>query len=326
MDSHRTIQRGLLCCVLILLVGCRPDQSFGKASLDAAPGDPDIEFSIDIALQRSAWGTSIGRCHLQAAVRIYEPPDEDMSPYGEAGGTILEVPDDPLTCAHTIIEEQGEPIEIGGEGDNWAIAGEDIAAEEIILETSGQTIVLTATELESGSIRYEWEDCDQERFPFGKVLDLKLPDSDGAFIPGFTIDAAFAVGPDFEIVEPQTAEPRIEHNQSTDLTLAWDDLHEMPRVRGENVSVERMIWARNRHMDDHQPFEALGCLPDNSGMTIGADQLRQLQGNAAGEEASVLLGIQIDTVVTSPAFLTPWGRTISVRSTVSDGGDLLLFE
>ena len=66
--------------------GCEPDQGFGRVTPESNPGTPVIEFSIDIALQRAAWGQALGRCHLQAALRTYEPKDDEMAPYtGESG-------------------------------------------------------------------------------------------------------------------------------------------------------------------------------------------------------------------------------------------------
>ena len=315
-------------CILLAtgssVLSCASDQGFGSAKFDADPGSPDIDLSIDVALQRASWGTRVGRCHIQAAIRLYEPHDEAMRPYGESNGTVLGLPDRPMTCIHTDIAEPPGPVEIGGDRDNWAIAGEGVAAERIVLSSEQRDIVLHAIELDTGAIRYQWEDCALEEFPFGEVFDLHLPDRAEAFIAGFTVESAFAVGPDFRIVEPQSDPMGIEHDQGEDLVIAWDHAEPMPRVRDLEVDIEQIVWARNRTVSDHQPFEALGCLAEGGALTIRTEDLQTLRPNPSDDELEYLLGLQIDTVVTSPAFQTPWGRTISVRSTVSDGGDLML--
>ncbi len=313
-----------LCCFGIFTIGCEPDQGFSKVTPDTVLGEPDIEFSLDIALQRAGWGQSLGRCHLQAAIRVLKPTEEDMVPFSESNGTVIALPDEPMTCEHTPIEAAGEPVEVGGPKDNWAIAGEQIAADEFHLISDTQTIVLVATELETGAVRYEWDGCDQDLFPFGQVFDLHLPDAEDVLISGFSVDSAFAIGPDVRIDSPIPEERSVVHVQDQDLDFAWNDLHDFPMVRGESVTVDRTVWARNRRVDEEQPFEALGCRPSELGMTIHAEDWLKMEGNHSEEDKTRIVGLQVDTVVLSPSFEAPWGKPISIRSTVSDGGDLIL--
>jgi hypothetical protein len=313
-----------MCGIGILAVACDPDHGFAKMTPDSSPGEPDIEFSLDIALQRASWGQTLGRCHLQAAVRVLQPREDEMVPYGESVGTVIALPDEPMKCAYTQLELTDTPIEVGGVEDNWAIAGEQIAADEIHLISDENFLVLSATELETGSVRYEWDDCDEETFPFGEVFDLHLPDSDGAMISGFTVESAFVVGSNIRLLAPIPDGHQVHHLNSHDLDFEWADLHDIPLIRGQVPEVERTVWARNRRVDQHQPFEALGCMPGESGMTIPADDWTQLQSNSSQDDASHVVGLQVDTVVKSPPFEAPWGKPISVRSTVSDGGDVIL--
>jgi len=319
-------QLGWLPWVLIWAVGCEPDQGFSKVIPESDPGEPDIEFSLDIALQRSSWGQAVGRCHLQAALRTLKPREDDMVPYGESHGTVIALPEEPLLCEHTALMDAGDPVEVGSAEDNWAIEGEEIAADEIHLISDEQIIVLVATALETGSVRYEWDGCDQDGFPFGQVFDLHLPNAEGVLISGFTVDDAFAVGPDMIITNPNPDGTRVVHPQDQDLSLSWRDLDAIPVVRGEPATVDRTVWARNRAMNAPQPFEALGCLPSDTGIVIEADDWMQMEGNPSEEDTRHVIGLQVDTVVSSPPFEAPWGKPISVRSTVSDGGDLILIE
>ena len=292
---------------------------------ESNPGTPVIEFSIDIALQRAAWGQALGRCHLQAAFRTFKPDDDEMAPYGEEpeGGHIA-LPDALFSCAYTAIEDRGPPVEAGSASDNWSIAGADIAADEIHLESDQGTIILQTVETQTGAIRYEWSDCTQDSFPFGQVFDLHLPDAEDAYISGFDIPSAFAVGPDVALLTPEAVEHRVFHDQGAALDVSWQELHPTPDVRGEAVDVQRTLWARNRTIDDPQPFEALACWPDADGMVLQHEDLAQLSPSDSVENPDSVVGLQVDTVVTSPPFEAPWGSTISVRSTVSDGGDLVL--
>ena len=247
-----------------------------------------------------------------------------MVPYGESHGTVIALPEEPMVCEYTSLEDAGDRVEVGSTEDNWVIGGEEIAADEIHLISDEQIIILVATELETGSVRYEWDGCDQASFPFGQVFDLHLPAAEDVLISGFTVDDAFAVGPDMVITDPSPEGTRVVHSQGEDFALAWHDLDAMPVVRGERVHVERTVWARNRSMDEPQPFEALACLPSDSGIVIEDDDWMRMEGNLSEEETLHLIGLQVDTVVTSPPFEAPWGKPISVRSTVSDGGDLML--
>ena len=314
----------LLFGVAILVIGCEPDQSFAKMTPGSSPGEPDIEFSLDIALQRASWGQSVGRCHLQAALRILQPREDDMAPFGEPTGTVIELPSDAMECAYTRLESSSEPVEVGSLEDNWAIAGDMIAADEIHLLSDHQNIILRAIELETGSVRYEWSECEEDIFPFGQVFDLHMPDAEGVLISGFTVESAFVVGPDIRLITPMPIDDQVVHFDDSDLDFEWMDLHEIPDIRGQTIDVDRMVWARNRRVDQHQPFEALGCRPGEEGMTIIAEDWMQLEPNYSADDASRIVGLQMDTVVTSPAFEAPWGKPISIRSTVSDGGDLVL--
>ena len=314
-----------LAMVGTLSAGCEPDQGFGRVTPESNPGTPVIEFSIDVALQRAAWGQALGRCHLQAALRTFEPKDDEMAPYGGDGqGGHIALPAEPLSCVYSELDEMGPPIQAGSESDNWAIAGADIAADEIHLVSEKMKIVLETVETQTGAIRYEWADCSQETFPFGQVFDLHLPDSEDAYIAGFDIPSAFAVGPDVALLAPEPVEHRVFHDQDAPLDLSRTDLHSIPDVRGETVDVQRTLWARNRTVDDPQPFEALACWPDADGMVLSREDLAQLSPSQSAEDPDNMVGLQVDTVVTSPPFEAPWGSTVSVRSTVSDGGDLIL--
>ena len=314
-----------LCVVsplLILVMGCVQDSSFGRANPQSEAGLNDVELSIDIAIQRSQWGDQVGRCHLQAALRTFEPTEEDMVPFTESEGSLVILPETPDTCAHSVLDDPGPPMEPEGEGDNWQIAGEDVAAETIVLVSDRQTIVLEQVRLEGDSIRYEWIDCTEENFPFGQVFDLEMDDDPGLQVPGFVIEEAFAVGPDISFMN-MSGQPYF-HHQTEDLEVRWTELHDWPSIRGESVDVERILWARNRTMDDPMPFEALACLPSGTNIVVAAEDWSKLEANETQQDRSTLTGLQIDTVATSPPFEAPWGQTISVRSTVSDGGDLHL--
>ena len=144
-------------------------------------------------------------------------------------------------------------------------------------------------------------------------------------VPGFVVEDAFVVGTDVQILEPHSPGQEVLHSAADVLSAVWEDGGVVPDVGGEAASVERFIWARNRRVEEQMPFEALACSPSGMNMDLNQDDLAQLQPNFDGEEEVNVLSFQLDTVVTSPAFEAPWGQTIHVRSTVSDGGDILLY-
>ena len=307
---------------LILTMGCAPDNSFGRANPQSQAGLNDVELSIDIAIQRNQWGERVGRCHLQAALRTFEPKEEAMVPFTDSQGSLVILPETPDTCVHSVLDDPGPPMAPEGEEDNWQIAGEGVAAETLLLVSDQQTIVLDQVRLEGDSVRYEWIDCDQESFPFGQVFDLEMEDDPGLQVPGFVIEEAFAVGPDVSFLN-MDGQPYF-HHQEDDLDVMWTELHDWPTIRGESVGIERILWARNRTMDDPMPFEALACLPSDTHIVVAAEDWSKLEANETQHDTTKLIGLQIDTVATSPPFEAPWGQTISVRSTVSDGGDVHL--
>ena len=150
------------------------DSGFGRADKRSEPGVVDIELSIDIALQRSKWGAHLGRCHLQAALRTFDPKENEMVPYGEAEGSQVVVPQTPDTCVHSSLDDPGPLIEPEGENDNWQISGEDVAAATIVLRSDELTIVLEQVLLEGDAVRYEWTECSEENFPFSQVFDVEM--------------------------------------------------------------------------------------------------------------------------------------------------------
>ena len=245
-----------------------------------------------------------------------------MVPFTDSQGSLVILPETPDTCVHSVLDDPGPPMAPEGAEDNWQIAGEGVAAETLLLVSDQQTIVLDQVRLEGDSVRYEWIDCDQESFPFGQVFDLEMEDDPGLQVPGFVIEEAFAVGPDVSFLN-MDGQPYF-HHQEDDLDVMWTELHDWPTIRGESVGIERILWARNRTMDDPMPFEALACLPSDTHIVVAAEDWSKLEANETQHDTTKLIGLQIDTVATSPPFEAPWGQTISVRSTVSDGGDVHL--
>ena len=315
----------VVCGFLIFVCGCKLDHSFGRADTRSQPGVPDVDLSVDIALQRAQWGDMVGRCHLQMALRTFEPRDGDMVPYTEDNDNVIVTPEEADTCAYSALDSQVDPVEVGGQADNWKIAGEMVAADHIRLESSEQTIILDRVEVAEGQVRYEWADCTESEFPFGQVFDFELPDDSEMLVPGFVVEDAFVVGTDVQILEPHSPGQEVLHSAADVLSAVWQDGGVVPDVGGDAASVERFIWARNRRVEEQMPFEALACSPSGMNMDLNQDDLAQLQPNFDGEEEVNVLSFQLDTVVTSPAFEAPWGQTIHVRSTVSDGGDILLY-
>ena len=111
---------------LILTMGCAPDNSFGRANPQSQAGLNDVELSIDIAIQRNQWGERVGRCHLQAALRTFDPKEEAMVPFTDSQGSLVILPETPDTCVHSVLDDPGPPMAPEGEEDNIQLPEKEV--------------------------------------------------------------------------------------------------------------------------------------------------------------------------------------------------------
>ncbi|HJN74315.1 MAG TPA: hypothetical protein QGF58_10320 [Myxococcota bacterium] len=338
---------------LALLLACSIENGIVNANQDVvepvafAPTIeyPNVDMSVDVALQKMEWGDSVTRCQIQVAFHKLAEGEAPVTEHGggeEGGGNVIDIPDAPGTCLFSELDysgsEQGPPSEdetYGDDGtdpdsDNWQEAGNLSGAPEIYLHSVDRTIVLHRQPLEDGRVRYEWDGCDADTFPFGEVFDIEVPNSDeDDSLPGFYVVEAFGIGTDMELGEPVPNDThRLSHANHIDLWSDWRHLGQIPEVRGQDLLRDVKLFIRNYEHGGGPEFEALACDPPGDWSEIRDDDLQSLTPNATSSAADAPLyaAFQVDAHYDSPEIELPWGQTMRIRSTITEGGTLHLWE
>jgi len=322
-----------------------PDGPSNNETPDPDPEDEadpaSIQMWIEAVFQRNRWGDGLGRCQVQVAFRRLAPPSDDIpeEPATDPGLPQIELPEESGDCLYTnlvptdpidpddVIHDEPPPDDVAGL-DDWFVSGDMAAGEEIYLHSWDTTLVLTRQTLDRGELRYELEGCDESVFPFNQVFDLEVPFLEDAEIPGFYVDDAIAVGHDVWVTDPipsLSAEVYF-HPDGEAISFGWEHLGATPVVDEEILMPQRMIFARNHYEGEFIPFEALACLPAGTEMSLLAEDVTQLAMNPDEETEEYYVALQIDTVYESPAFTAPWGQTVMSKSTVSQSGEVHLYE
>lgn len=296
---------------------------------------PNVNISFDIALQRNHWGEGMGRCQIQLA---FVNPNDDG--WGAPAGPPLAVryPENPGECVYSNLDstdadqpaDGSSPDNHSADGDNWNLAGVFEGSDRMWLHSGYRSIALDKVDLgDELGVRYQWEGCNEEDFPFGEVFDLEAPPSereDG--IAGFYVEEAFGVGPDMELLSPKD-EPGdagmvlLEVGES--LEAEWTHHGDIPTVRGQTLNRRVDVVYRNFDLEAKEPIEAVACLPDRDGFLTPEEVLAQFEANPTPDAELYSLGFQVDSIYDSPGFETPWGQAVRVRSTVTEGGNIVLY-
>lgn len=334
--------------LLLALAACIENQIHTESDAAAAwPVDldepwtgPEMDLSFDIALQRNGWGQQVGRCQIQLAF-TNKGEDGWGAPEGPSPVQVV-YPQNVGECVYTDLEpeEQGDPGDGepggGSEGgdpmdqdENWNLAGVFEGNDVVWLHSGHRSIALDLVELESGGVRYEWSGCNDADFPFGEVFDLEVPASanpDG--IQGFYVEEAFGIGPDLMLLSPQDQPGdggKVFHWNQQALSANWE--HDVPPPALEDLELERRVDVVYRNFThDMRPVEAVVCLPADDAFTTQAEALQMMQANPDSFTQDFLLGFQVDAVYDSPPFKTPWGQSVRVRSVITEGGNVHLYE
>lgn len=316
--------------MLLLLAACAIENQVVEprgpaiAPLPNRPAEdlPEYRMSVDVAFQQGNWGQQVQRCQIQVAFQTVAETDEVPA---SSGRPVIEMPSQDGECAYTWLG-----TDEGGGPDNWQESGSLVGPERMWLHSRLQTLELERVDLDDGQVRYEWLDCSEETFPFGEVFDLDVPGVEGSDIPGFYVGEAFGVGPALDLYAPVPVEgDKLVHVWGDPLYTAWDHLGDTPEVRGAPVPVSSGIYVRNYESPDpdagpqpSQEFEALGCRPDGDRLHIDAEHVLELEPNVTESDvdAELYTSFQVDVQYESPSIELPWGQTLAIRSTVTDGG------
>ena len=300
---------------------------------------PDMNLSIDIALQRNHWGNQVSRCQIQLA---FVAPGSDGwgAPAGpDAPPGSLIYPETPGECIYTdlyVVPDtspgEGEDPDDPDDSDlveNWNLAGAFEGADVLWLHSGYRSIALERTELGEDEVRYQWNGCNEADFPFGEVFDIDAPaSSDPDGIQAFYIEEAFGIGPDLDLLTP-VDQPgdggTVFHTLGRSLPATWEHLDEGPLVRGGKLGRRVDVVIRNFD-DERKALEGVVCLSDDDQFTTPAMFFDDLQSNPDHDTENYSLGYQIDAVYNSPAFEAPWGQFVRVRSMITEGGNVHLYD
>ncbi|MCP4806522.1 MAG: hypothetical protein GY884_14375 [Proteobacteria bacterium] len=329
--------------MVLLLAACGIENAVveprGEAAEPAAlqpVGDvPEFRMKVDVAFQQGNWGADTTRCQIQVA---FEPEGEHVDAgHGNTDRPVIEFPETVDSCAYSwLSEDDAPPSEDNNNGygdDNWQEVGSIAGPERIWIHSDWRTIELEKIELGDGLVRYEWADCSEETFPFGEVFDLDVPGTQGADVPGFYVSEAFGVAPRLDLYAPVPGDGDwLVHAATSPLYTAWDHIGEAPIVRDEELPRWTGVFFRNyEKADQGQPmpeFEALACLPENDRMHIQGPDIAQLEPNAEErlDTAELYASFQVDVQYQNPSIELPWGQSLTILSTVTDGGIVHLWD
>lgn len=296
---------------------------------EEAEGSPQIDVRLDAAFQRNLWGTNVTRCQVQLSFSLPNEAEVDHSQQGH--GQVVEIarPEEPGTCAFTEIDPDDiEEHDPGEGGDNWYVSGSLSGPEEIWLVGDTADWVLQLVHAEDGQLRYELPACSVETFPFGQALDLVVPSTEED-LEAFEVTDALAVGSEVLLTSPGPealdSNGRYRLGEDEDLLLSWESPQGDPVLDSGEVSAPQWELRVQNAEYKGQTYQWLYCMPDAEGTArISGQDLASLHFNAAGDEETVETYLDLHSVTDAPMWETPWGSSLQVRATVSDGGPVYL--
>lgn len=321
----RTTLPSLAC----LLAGCLASPELDQGKLDdtglADTAPPEalaerITMAFSVALQRGDWGQTVTRCQVEVAF-LEEGQHDGL--FDSSGGTEIERPTTPGTCAYTSFAEQEPAVGL------WTVRGTRRADDSIWLHGASESLELALSTDDEGRYTYGLQSCDEARFPFAQVLDLEVPGWEGSDgLEGFDAEQAFAVGADLQISslpDGLDEQGRLVLAPGEDLPVAWSSLQDLPEVDGEPMTQVTYLMLRNMLPGVEEPLEALACLPDTPGeATISAADLALLTPSEDLDTGASFVAFQVDAWYEGPQVQTPWRSSTRVLSVVTEGGIVIL--
>lgn len=313
------------------------DYGVRKVETVEGPVGEAVDLRLDVSFQEQEWGQQTTRCQVQAA---FEPLPEFADPAAaaagedssagetaDAGEPVARVaePRAPGECAFSEVVLE-EPTEPGGSGDNWQLSGEVVGPERVWLEDELGVLTLSTTDTEHAGLRYEVEACDLDGFPFGRTLDLEVPESDDpdGVLP-FRMSQIVAVPPRLILEAPVAqAHGQPELDPADGLFVGWTLAGPDPLVDGVRVPPEVRVAVRSQDRDRQAPVRWLVCWPDADGFVeIDPDTLAPL-ADGRTDPAVWTTHVDVHATVLGRPVETALGELKSVRSHVSTGAGVAL--
>lgn len=310
-------------CAAAALSGCGATD-YGLKTTPGPSFAPDapVDLTVDLALQRNAWGGNTARCQAQVAFA----PDEGVAVIG----AVVRKPTEPGACAWTELAAADPEQEIGGPDDSWQVTGGVLGPEQIALYDGAGEIALDGALIGRDRLRYEWTACAADAFPTSRVLGLDVPaatDPDG--VHAFTMPALIAVGPllHFEEPGPVGEDQPATHDPSRPLEVVWSMEGEDPVVDGAPVAPEVLVKLYGQDLTGGGPDRWVVCAPVEEGwLEVPAEDLGWLTDGRLGDPERFHTHIDVHSEIRGEGQLTPWGELVRPRAHVSDGGPITFAE
>ncbi|MSQ03198.1 MAG: hypothetical protein EXR71_15125 [Myxococcales bacterium] len=285
--------------------------------VEADSGEVSANASINLIFQYSNFGNDAGRCVFDVA--FYELAEDDGLGDGGTAQTIT-MPETAGTCAFTMFDPDD-----AGSGGSMTVLGTLDAGAELHVTNDTFDITLARSEGADGSVRYRWDTCSHDAFPFAQTLSLIGTAVDGPIL-AFDLPDVIAVGPDVVQQVPATTDLEagiLPQLLSLPLEWQWGWSAAFPSTSAGAVDVFQMFVLRNQRSADDQLLESLACMPTADGsLTVPAADLAQLTPDPGDD--STYATAQLDTYFSGVAAEAPWGHTLRAQSLISMSGLLRL--
>lgn len=273
--------------------------------------------SINLRFEYNNFGNDAQGCSFEVA--FYTVAEDDG--YGDGGtAQTISMPEAAGTCAYTLFDPDDT-----GTGGSMSVQGTLDAGPELHASNDLYDITLLREAGDDGALRYQWDACTRETFPFAQVLTLSGTGADGA-IPAFDLPDAIAVGPDVAQHVPAADDLELgilPQSLSEPLDWQWSWSASFPSTSEGEVTVSQMFVLRNQRSADDQLLESLACMPAEDGvLTVPAEELAQLTPDPGDD--STYATAQLDTYFYGDEADAPWGQTLRSQSVISLSGLLRL--
>ncbi len=304
--------------------GAEFEADTGGASVDIPEGDSaatsvveatesSANASINVIFQYVTFGQEASACSFDVA--FYAVSEDDGFGGGGTAQTIA-LPTSAGTCAFTRFDPDDT-----GTGGSMTVQGTLDAGAELHASNADYDVTLSREENEDGSVRYRWNDCTEDTFPFAATLSLSGTGVDGG-ISAFTLTDAIAVGPDMTQLAPAASDLDagiLPQSVTEPLSWEWSWSADFPATSEGAVEVSELFVLRNQRRADNQLLEALACQPSTDGaLTVSAADLSQLTPDPGDD--STYACAQLDARFSGAEADAPWGQTLRAQSLISVSG------
>lgn len=306
--------------ILAMLAACQdyePDPGKDDSGADDSATVATANASINLILQYTDFGNRAQSCYF--GVAFYRVSEDDGYADGGTAQTIT-MPTEPGTCAFTLFDPDDT-----GMGGSMTVLGTLDAGPELHAYNDAYNIELVREESEDGSLRYRWDACGRDGFPFAQTLSLRGAGVEGG-IASFDLLDVIAVGPDLIQGFPRFSDVEdgvLPHSLSQPLDWEWSWSAPFPSTSEGPVAMSEMFVIRNARSADNQILESLACMPSEAGaLTVAPADLAQLTPDPG--DHSIYANGQLDAFFYGAPSLAPWGQTLRAQSLISVSGVLRL--